>query len=193
MATFDPEAPRPKSKVRSDELRNNFNALNDKIEAVPPCSGGDVTGPASASDGAPALFDGASGKTLKQVAPLDLINTLLNALPTTDPHDGTRWWNNNGVITRSVPRTTQLYRFTGIASAGTGYQPGDILTPATGEPVTDPPALHIQSVDENGAVTAFDNGAGGTVFAPYYDDTPPDGSTSGGSGSGFVSNIATGA
>ncbi len=35
MPTFDPEVPRPKSKVRSAELRDNFNALNDKIEAIP--------------------------------------------------------------------------------------------------------------------------------------------------------------
>jgi hypothetical protein len=48
-------------------------------------------------------------------------------------------------------------------------------------------------VDDNGAVTGIDDGNGGSPMANYYADSPPDGSTQGGSGSGFTATVASGA
>ena len=97
------------------------------------------------------------------------------------------------IVTKSVPRVQQFYCFTGITAAGSGYREGDIVTPSTGEPVSDAPFIYITSVDGDGAVLGFDNGSGGQVMALYYDDSPPDGSTQCGTGSGFTATVASGA
>lgn len=189
---YDPTLPANNSALSSAQMRAQLQGLKALIDAVPN-PGGDVTGPAGASDGAVAVFDGATGKAIKAGSLGALVNALLNALPDSDPRDGTSWWSNNGVATKSIPRTQQIYRFTGVASGGSGYQQGDVMAPANGEPVGGQPDIHITSVDENGAVTGFDNGSGGTPYALYYEDAPPDGSTTGGSGSGFAATLATGA
>jgi hypothetical protein len=53
------------------------------------------------------------------------------------------------------------------------------------------PSIPLSSVDDNGAVTGFNDG--NQVIAMYYADSPPDGSITGGSGSGFVATVASGA
>jgi len=58
MATFDPNHPQNGDEVEADLLRNNFNALNEKIDAVP----AGPPGPAGA-DGQP----GAEGRGVAEV------------------------------------------------------------------------------------------------------------------------------
>ena len=100
---FDSTRPPDHATIEADELRNQFNALNDKIDAVPAGPpGADGTNGTNGTDGATGApgAPGAQGPPFAS-AVVDAVNTLP---PASDATVTTSFDGNNVRFTFGLPR-----------------------------------------------------------------------------------------
>lgn len=107
---------------------------------------GDVVGPASATDGAPALFDGTTGKLLKNSTPTGTGNPVLQTSPTlTTPNigvatatslNGLTVTSSTGTLTVTNGKTLTVSDSTTLATNSITFAGTEVLTLAAAKNVT---------------------------------------------------------